>query len=124
MQFGYIIYPKTYLTPVDLKTLAGSGFFFDKRSQPWTEKGVAAHYSYPGGAFFKLGGQWREVKVKTGETYRFTEDQTEGGELLLRDEARKMRIKLPLAGGAAVFATDGKPDWRPLYEVKKEGEQK
>lgn len=121
MQFGYIIYPKTYFTPADLKLLAGSGFFFDASGKPWMEKGVAAHYSYAGGAFFKLGGQWREVKAKTGETYRFREERAEGGDLLLRDDTRKMRIKLPLAGGKATFATDGKPDWSPLYEVKNEG---
>jgi len=119
----YRKYPDgTYLTDEDKTILSRSPFFYREDGRPIFRKGkVVSRAKYSGGAFEKLSGEgktlWVETKTDSALEYVFEENARDEKFIEIRDISRRMTIRLPKAGGRALFSRDGRI-WAPLYEIE------
>jgi hypothetical protein len=109
---------KAYLTEQDKIRLKTSPFIFDAEGRSGAETApVFERLAYAGGAFERIAARdWIERK-SDGTFFRFDETEREQGFILLNDEGRGYRVRLPAAGGSAEISFDRGNTWRFLYAI-------
>jgi hypothetical protein len=76
----------------------------------------AEFFTYSGGRIQKVGDYWVETQT-SGALFSFEQLYRDNQVLALYDPTRGLALRLPVAGGMAMWSTFTRDDWVPLYNI-------